>query len=331
MNFTFLTCTYNHSQYIVMHLESIKYQIQNFFGGDNVTLIVADDGSKDGTLEICKKWGKKNEYLFKRIVILGDGVNRGLCANLLLAMKHLKDEQFYFLAGDDVYGFRNLKEALNELDTYNFISGVCPAFYEKANGDYEIEAEFGAYKTIITKGTCRRGLRRLFTIEGCLVEAAPAIYKSTMIDENVRRQIAKSRLIEDQPMVYEFFRVNDINMKYLEKSYVMYRINAQSISHTKNTAIKDIARNDLEQLLNYYAQNETKLIYRYAIFIRRKVIQGKEWMMRLLPSYLYVILRQNVFNKRVKAIFQRGIADDRMRCIEHLDFLYRKALEYEGA
>lgn len=331
MNFTFLTCTYNHSQYVVMHLESIKYQVKHFFSGDSVTLIIADDGSEDGTLELCNKWEKKNGHLFKRIIILGDGVNRGLCANLLLAMEYLEDERFYFLAGDDVYGYRNLKEALTELDQYNFISGVCPAFFEKGNGTYEIESDYNAYKTVITKGTCRRGLRRLFTIEGCLAEAAPAIYKSTMIDENVRTQIARSRMIEDQPMVYEFFRVNNINMKYLEKAYVMYRINPNSISHTKNTAIKDIARNDLVQLLNYYAQNETKLIYKYAIFIRRKVIQGKEWMTRLLPSYLYVVLRQNIFNKRIKEIFNKGIVEDRVKCVEHLGFLHSKALEYEKA
>lgn len=314
-----------------MHLESIKYQVQNFFGGDNVTLIVADDGSEDGTLELCKRWEKENEAFFDQIIILGDGINRGTCANLLLAMKYLEDEFFYILAGDDLYGYRNLKEALNELDQYNFISGVCPAFFEKGNGTFEIESDFSAYKTVITKGTCRRGLRRLFTIEGCLAEAAPAIYKSTMIDENVRKQIARSRLIEDQPMVYEFFRVNDINMRYLEKSYVMYRINPHSISHTQNTKIKDMARNDLVQLLNYYAQNETKLIYKYAIFIRRKVLKGKEWMIRLLPSYLYVVLRQNIFNRRVKEIFKKGIMEDREKCVEHLGFLHSKVLEYERA
>jgi hypothetical protein len=31
--FTFVTITYNHEKYIIEHLESIKYQIENFSKG----------------------------------------------------------------------------------------------------------------------------------------------------------------------------------------------------------------------------------------------------------------------------------------------------------
>lgn len=328
MNFTFLSFTYNHSSFIAMHLESIKYQIENFFANDNVTVVVSDDGSKDNTLEIVKKWKEQNESLFSNFIILGDGINRGTCANFLRALEYLKDEYFYVLAGDDVYGFRDLKEVIKHLNEYNFVSGICPAFSISDNGKYAIDDDYEDYKTVISKGTAAPIFHRLLTIEGCIAEAAPAIYKRGMISDDVKKQIANLKLIEDQPMVYEFFRRRDISMHYMDKSYVMYRVNPSSVSHTQNTTIKEVARDDLTKLLDYYDSNEKNIIYKYAIAIRRKVISGKRSLVRLMPSYLYIMLRQNVFNRKLKEIFEHGIIEDKEKCEKHLNELGKRVRHF---
>ncbi|WP_026664645.1 glycosyltransferase [Butyrivibrio sp. FC2001] len=325
MNFTFLSFTYNHASFIAMHLESIKYQVENFFSNDKVTIIVSDDGSKDNTLEIVNRWKEQNESLFSNFIVLGDGINRGTCSNFLRALEYLNDEYFYVLAGDDVYGFRDLKNALRQLNKYDFVSGICPAFSVSDNGEYFIDDDYKDYKTAISKGTAAPIFHRLLSIEGCIAEAAPAIYKKAMINDDVKKRIANLKLIEDQPMVYEFFRKKKIRMNYMDKSYVMYRVNPLSVSHTQNSTIREIARDDLTKLLNYYDRNEKKILYKYAISIRRMVIDGKRSFVRLMPSYLYIMLRQNIFNRKLKEIFRHGIIEDKETCEKHLNELNQKS------
>ena len=49
-DFTFIVITYNHEEFILEHLESIKFLINHYGHGINFTISVADDASKDNTL-----------------------------------------------------------------------------------------------------------------------------------------------------------------------------------------------------------------------------------------------------------------------------------------
>lgn len=103
-NFTFLMLSYNQEAFVIMHLESIRYQIMHYFSDTEVSLIIADDGSKDRTLLFCREWIKRNRELFKEITVLGDGTNRGTCSSFLEALKHVSSDKFFLLAADDLYG-----------------------------------------------------------------------------------------------------------------------------------------------------------------------------------------------------------------------------------
>ncbi|WP_288927434.1 glycosyltransferase, partial [uncultured Trichococcus sp.] len=61
--FTFVAITYNHEKYIIEHLESIKYQIENFSKGKQVNLVISDDGSMDNTMLYAQQWIERNKYL----------------------------------------------------------------------------------------------------------------------------------------------------------------------------------------------------------------------------------------------------------------------------
>ena len=62
-NFSFLVFTYNHEKYIVDHLESIKYQIENYGIAIDVDLLINDDGSSDQTVHIVDSWINENQSL----------------------------------------------------------------------------------------------------------------------------------------------------------------------------------------------------------------------------------------------------------------------------
>ena len=47
--------TYNAVDTVIETLESVKRQTY-----DNIELVITDDGSKDGTVDLCEKWIKEN-------------------------------------------------------------------------------------------------------------------------------------------------------------------------------------------------------------------------------------------------------------------------------
>lgn len=83
--FTFVTITYNHEKYIIEHLESIKYQIENFSKGKQVNLVISDDGSMDNTMLYAQQWIERNKYLFSEVELLTSEKNQGIIKNYLRA------------------------------------------------------------------------------------------------------------------------------------------------------------------------------------------------------------------------------------------------------
>jgi glycosyltransferase involved in cell wall biosynthesis len=123
-DFTFVTITYNHAKYIIEHLESIKFIVEEFGSEIDVTVIVADDGSRDDTVVLCRLWFDRNAQLFKKVLVLSDGVNRGTCKNLTRALQYLETDYCKVTAGDDVYSFENLFLGAKEIDDNNIVSGL---------------------------------------------------------------------------------------------------------------------------------------------------------------------------------------------------------------
>ena len=68
--FTFISITFNHSKYILDHLESIKKVIDLYAKDTAVDLIISDDYSTDDTLAIANDWINNNRYLFRDVTIL---------------------------------------------------------------------------------------------------------------------------------------------------------------------------------------------------------------------------------------------------------------------
>jgi|GEM_PF-185343 len=64
---------YNYSQYVVEALESVRAQTLSI-----IDLVVVDDCSTDGSLEIVLEWAKQHAERFNRIVIMRNKVNQGL-------------------------------------------------------------------------------------------------------------------------------------------------------------------------------------------------------------------------------------------------------------
>lgn len=105
-----LMSTYNGERYLREQLDSIFMQTEQSF-----KLIIRDDGSKDGTIEILKEYEKK--YANKINLILGKNI--GARDSFLFLMKNVVlESDFYALADqDDVWKKNKLERAIMNIQT----------------------------------------------------------------------------------------------------------------------------------------------------------------------------------------------------------------------
>ncbi|HVC58431.1 MAG TPA: glycosyltransferase [Candidatus Acidoferrales bacterium] len=108
-------------------------------GYPRISVIVSDDGSKDGTAEAVLKIGKKN----KRIRLLDrkrEGVH-GLTASVIDAALIVNTDKIVVMDGDLQHPADKIKEITRKLDDYNIVVGVRTAV-----------ENWGIHRIIISKG-----------------------------------------------------------------------------------------------------------------------------------------------------------------------------------
>lgn len=88
--------TYNSSKFVIETLESVKSQTYQ-----NIELIVSDDGSTDGTVELCKEWVERNKTRFNRVELLTVEHNTGTSGNMNRAEAACHGDWVKGIAGDD--------------------------------------------------------------------------------------------------------------------------------------------------------------------------------------------------------------------------------------
>lgn len=109
-SFAFLVVTYNHQDYILEHLESIKYLVLTHGVGMDVDLIVNDDCSRDQTQTLVDAWLALNPQLFRHVKTIYNPKNLGTCASVNNMLTHMVADRCKLTAGDDVYSFENIFE-----------------------------------------------------------------------------------------------------------------------------------------------------------------------------------------------------------------------------
>lgn len=122
--FTFGVLTYNHELYIVEHLESIRFLIESFGADYDFCLVIADDCSRDNTIELVNRWLSVHGGLFHDVKILDYTVNNGTCFNYTRIWTHVEGELFKITAGDDVYSCVNIFEEAEQLGANDYFSGL---------------------------------------------------------------------------------------------------------------------------------------------------------------------------------------------------------------
>ncbi|MCM1003744.1 MAG: glycosyltransferase [Candidatus Gastranaerophilales bacterium] len=112
MKISVVMTSYNYAEYISEAIESVINQTYTDW-----ELVIVDDGSKDDSLEIIKKYQKSD----KRIKLFQhkNGKNKGLAASLKLGIEKAESDWIAFLESDDCFHLNSLEEKVRVIEELN--------------------------------------------------------------------------------------------------------------------------------------------------------------------------------------------------------------------
>lgn len=99
MTVTVAVATYFSAQYVIETLESVYHQTYR-----DLALVISDDGSTDGTIELIRDWAAapRNQERFVNIKVITVEKNTGISANSNRCIAAAPSDWIKFLAGDDI-------------------------------------------------------------------------------------------------------------------------------------------------------------------------------------------------------------------------------------
>lgn len=108
---TIIVTSYNYQDYIKKTLDSLVSQTYQ-----NIEIIVVDDGSKDGSVNVIKQY--VNKFPFVYLYQHPRGVNKGLLASMQLGISHATGVYVAFCESDDYWSSTHLEEKIKIINSF---------------------------------------------------------------------------------------------------------------------------------------------------------------------------------------------------------------------
>jgi len=259
--FTFLSITYNHEKYIIEHLESIKYQVENYGNDKKVNVIICDDASTDKTVYLTEKWLDINKYLFNDVTVALNPSNIGIVKNYFKGINSVKSEKFKALAGDDLYSSNNVFEVQGDCE----FAFSYPVMFTENGIDYDKTVK-RKYRLDCVRKKTYESIKKFIKNGHYLFLNAPAVFYDIKILQNEELQefVGQYKWIEDIPVYYYLFAMEkkkDLKISILNKPYVMYRDAVGISNKTTHTSFSvfDIERIQMHEKLNMKVRDDKYL------------------------------------------------------------------------
>jgi len=209
---------YNHEKYIAQCLESILKQTYK-----NIELIIINDGSKDLTVEIIKRYEEECQKRLQRFIFI-DKENEGISKTLNRGIQESQGEYICFLASDDMYLENKIEKQVDYMLQNPHVKVSC------TNGYYFSDQQ--TKKKIIYKKTPKWVLKdekKLF--EHFLTQGTQIIAISCMYGKEIFQDVG----LFDENLKFEDWdfhirTAHNHNFGYLNMPLVNYRMHDTNIS-----------------------------------------------------------------------------------------------------
>ncbi|WP_430884121.1 glycosyltransferase [Fusibacter sp. JL216-2] len=159
--------TYNQKQYLKECIESILVQDYS-----HIEIVVADDGSTDGTHEMLKAYDMKYPGKFKLVL---SNYNQGITINSNNALHECQGKYIAWIGGDDIFlpqkislQVKYMEEhdevvlSYHNIDTFDSTTGKTLYYYNDKNGKHE-----GSVDLIVEYGTFMGACSVMVRSEAC--------------------------------------------------------------------------------------------------------------------------------------------------------------------
>ena len=232
---TFGVITYNQENFILDHLNSIKYQIENYGEKYSCRLIISDDCSSDNTVDIAKAWIGQNRNLFYDVVVHSSEINQGIVKNYVNASKMIDTEKYKILAGDDVYYKNNIFEIFDS--NYDIVLTPILAFNDAGCMDLGEQYRF---KEMLIQDDLKGFVSNRLKYSNC-IDAPGVFLKHSLFDSGMISYLMDYTWVEDVPMWNYLFNKESLKVKIVSKIYVLYRANvgvSNNKAHTKRSGFE---------------------------------------------------------------------------------------------
>ncbi|NDY74098.1 glycosyl transferase [Desulfobacter hydrogenophilus] len=220
-----IVITYNSAKYVLETLESAKIQPYK-----NIELIISDDGSKDDTVPICRKWLKKNQERFVKTRLITVEENTGIPANCNRGVKASQGEWVKLIAGDDALKknciLTNMQFA-NSNKSVNVIHSNVEYYKDNfKNNSRTGVSDCGDAFVFSKKCSSQEQYHFLLNRTGGLL--APTLFLNRKTLYFVKCFDERLRLLEDVPLFLRLTKEGN-KIHFLNETTIKYRVSASSI------------------------------------------------------------------------------------------------------
>lgn len=210
--------SYNHSKYIRENLDSIKAQTY-----PNIELIVADDASRDNSVEVFEQWLAENNYPAKKNY---HTKNTGLATMLNECMEVITGKYVKFIAADDFLHPHSIEKCVRKLEELGEEYGMVFSDTFTVNDNSGTEQDFADYNALgnVTKEEFRKLL-----IFGNRIAALTVLMRTKALKETGHYD--STFLAEDY---YRWLKISEkYFIGYLPEKLAYYRLHGSNISKAK--------------------------------------------------------------------------------------------------
>lgn len=251
---------YNAEKYLANCIESILAQTYEHF-----ELLLINDGSKDASEDICKKYAQKDD----RIRIISKE-NSGVADTRNLGIEKAIGKYVTFVDADDYLEKRAFEKVVNKITQEN--ARICGYHFNYVKGDVVSERIENSFKTTTLNSETRREIvNKIYSMDENGI--MPAVWRylferEFLIVNDIK--FPNNKIGEDLIFVLETLRVAE-KLVVLDDALYNYRVNEKSVMRTVNLQLIydrfEYIRNSIEELSKFEFDEEflSKIVKRIQV------------------------------------------------------------------
>ena len=236
--------SYNASKYIIELLDSIAQQTHK-----NLELIVADDASKDDTVQLVNAWLEEHGGNFKRYEVCAAIENKGTIRNLNGGLERCTGDYVKIIAADDILLPTCIEDCLTYCMEHQAELVIGDAIWVLDDGVTETPHNEVPGEKEAFYGSDALGQYKLLLESNNVICTPGEFYKRTFLERYKFDE--KYDIIEDYPFWLKITKAGE-KINFLDKKVVKYRQSATSATNPeKNTAIYNVRASKASKKIFY--------------------------------------------------------------------------------